>query len=174
MGTTAIVIAVSYTAVCAVAFVLVALLARTTRGREPDRQPDLQRLRETERRWFVVVIVLLVALFAATIFFIPYGRSAGSDAQVLEVQALQFAWVVPPKPVKAGREVEFRLTSKDVNHSFAVYTAGGKLLFQVQVMPDRTQTYVYTFDRPGTYRVLCLEYCGVGHARMQSEIRVTR
>jgi len=172
MGTTAIVIAVFYTAICAAAFVLVALLARTTRGREPERQPDLHRLRETERRWFVVVIVLLVALFAGTIFFIPYGRSAGSDAQVLDVHALQFAWVIPSTPVKAGREVEFRLTSEDVNHSFAVYTAGGKLLFQVQVMPDRTQTYVYTFEKPGTYHVLCLEYCGVDHDRMQSEIRV--
>ena len=59
-----------------------------------------------------------------------------------------------------------------MNHSFAVYTAAGKLLFQVQVMPGRTQNYVYTFKKPGLYRVLCLEYCGVDHDAMQSDLRV--
>jgi cytochrome c oxidase subunit 2 len=176
LGTTAIIIAVFYSAVSALGIAFMWFIARSTRdrgAREPQSESTLHRLRETEKQWFVVVIVLLVALFAGTIFFTPYGRSAGSDAQVLEVQALQFAWVIPSTPVKAGREVEFRLISKDVNHSFAVYTAGGKLLFQVQVMPDRTQTYVYTFEKPGTYHVLCLEYCGVDHDKMQSEITVT-
>ena len=138
----------------------------------PSRPSDLHRLRETEKTWFVVVVVLLVALLVATIFFTPYGRSAGKGAQVVEVEALQFAWVLPATPLKANREVEFRLTSKDVNHSFAVYTAAGKLLFQVQVMPGRTQEYVYTFKQPGVYHVLCLEYCGVDHDKMQSELRV--
>ena len=59
-----------------------------------------------------------------------------------------------------------------MNHSFAVYTAAGELLFQVQVMPGQTQNYVYTFKKPGAYRVLCLEYCGVDHAAMQAELRV--
>jgi cytochrome c oxidase subunit 2 len=173
MGTTAVVITVFYATISALGIAFTAFVARSTRNREPQTEGTLHRLRETEKTWFAVVVVLLVALFVGTIFFTPYGRSAGSDAQVLDVQALQFAWVIPATPVEAGRQVEFRLTSKDVNHSFAVYTAGGKLLFQVQVMPDRTQTYVYTFHKPGTYHVLCLEYCGVDHDKMQSEITVT-
>ena len=39
-------------------------------------------------------------------------------------------------------------------------------------MPGKTQTYVYTFKRPGTYKILCLEYCGLDHDRMQSHLRV--
>jgi cytochrome c oxidase subunit II len=172
LGTTATIIAVAYTAVCALAIGFMAVVARSTGGRGPERALDTRRLRETEKTWFAIVVVLLVALLVATIFFTPYGRSAGKDAQVVEVTALQFGWVLPGKPIQANRQVEFRLTSKDVNHSFAVYTASGELLFQVQVMPDRTQTYVYTFRRPGLYRVVCLEYCGVDHDAMQSDLRV--
>jgi cytochrome c oxidase subunit 2 len=172
LGGTATTIAVAYTAVSVLAIGFMLVVARSTGGRGPEQAPDVHRLRETEKTWFVIVIVLLVGLLVATIFFTPYGRSADSDAQVVEVQALQFAWVLPATPIRANRQVQFKLTSKDVNHSFAVYTAAGKLLFQVQVMPGRTQEYVYTFKKPGTYHVLCLEYCGVDHDRMQSELRV--
>ena len=172
MGGTATTIAVAYAAVCLVAIAFMAVVARSTAGRAPEGPVDVERLRETERTWFVVVVVLLVALVVATIFFTPYGRSAAGDAQVVEVEALQFGWLLPGEPLEAGREVEFRLESRDVNHSFAVYTAGGKLLFQVQVMPGKVQKYVYTFDEPGTYRVLCFEYCGVDHDAMQTQLRV--
>jgi cytochrome c oxidase subunit II len=172
MGGIATTIAVAFTVAVILGIAFVLMIARSTGGTGPDRAVDVHRLRETERIWFVVVIVLLAGLLFATIFFTPYGKTAGEGAQVVEVEALQFAWVIPPGPIEANREVEFRLTSKDVNHSFAVYTAGGELLFQVQVMPDETQKYVYTFTKPGVYHVLCLEYCGVDHARMQNELRV--
>jgi cytochrome c oxidase subunit 2 len=172
LGTTATIIAVAYTAVCVVAIAFMVVVARSTTGRGPEQATDVHRLRETERTWFVVVVVLLVALLVATIFFTPYGRSAGKDAQVVNVTALQFGWLIPSTPIKANRQVEFRLTSRDVNHSFAVYTQSGELLFQVQVMPDRVQEYVYTFEKPGDYRVVCLEYCGVDHDAMQADLKV--
>ena len=170
MGTTGIVLTVAFTVVCAIGIAVLIAVAASTLGARG--QVDIERIRHAERSWFVVAVVILVAILAATIAFTPYGRSAGKDAQIVDVQGLQFAWVIPVAPIKAGRQVEFRLTSKDVNHSFAVYTAGGELLFQVQVMPGRTQTYVYTFHKPGTYQVLCLEYCGVGHTNMKSELKV--
>jgi cytochrome c oxidase subunit II len=170
MVTTGVVLTVAFTAVCAVAIAVVLVIALSTRGSR--RSLDIERVRHAERTWFVAVVVLLVAVLAATIAFTPYGRSAGKGAQIVDIQGLQFAWLIPGAPIKAGRQVEFRLTSKDVNHSFAVYTAAGELLFQVQVMPGKTQKYVYTFRKPGTYDVLCLEYCGVGHTNMKAELKV--
>jgi len=174
VGRTATIIAVSYTIVCAVAIVLLVVIAASTRGRRTLDEGALERLGERERTWFAIVVVLLVALLFATIFFTPYGRSAGPDAQVEKIEGLQFAWLVPGKPLEAGRPVEFRLTSRDVSHGFAVYTSRGRLLFQVQVTPGKTQTYVYTFKRPGTYKIICLEYCGLDHARMQSRLTVVK
>ena len=173
MGRIAIVIAVSYAAVSLLAIAFMTFVAVSTRGRRREVEPELRRLGEREKTWFAIVVVLLAALLFATIFFTPYGRSAGKGAQVVDVKAVQFAWLVSGKPIKAGTAVEFHITSADVNHGFAVYTAGGKLLFEVQVMPGKTQEYVYTFRKPGTYTILCLEFCGVGHARMQGQLTVT-
>jgi cytochrome c oxidase subunit 2 len=174
VGRIALTIAIAYGCFCVLAIVFmlwVALSTRAKRAAEPE--PDLHKIGEREKAWFAVVVVLLAALLFATILFTPYGRSAGANAQVENIKAVQFAWLVPGTSLKAGTPVKFRLTSADVNHGFAVYTAGGKLLFEVQVMPGKTQEYVYTFRKPGTYTILCIEFCGVGHARMQAQLTVT-
>lgn len=174
MGRTATIIAVSYAVACAFAIVFMLFVAASTRGRRRASEEGLRKLREREKTLFAIVIVLLVALLFATIFFTPYGRSARAGHQTVNVKAVQFAWLIRGKPIKVGTPVEFRLTSADVSHGMAVYTQGGKLLFQVQVMPGKTQTYVYTFKKPGTYKILCLEYCGVDHDLMQSRLTVTQ
>jgi cytochrome c oxidase subunit 2 len=173
VGRIAIVIAVSYAAACALAIGFMVVVALSTRRRRGQSEPASERLHEREKTWFAIVVVLLVALLLATIGFTPYGRSARKNAQVVNVKAVQFAWLVSGDPIKAGTQVEFHITSADVNHGLAVYTAGGKLLFEVQVMPDKTQEYVYTFKKPGTYTILCIEFCGVGHAHMQGLLTVT-
>ncbi|HWB22182.1 MAG TPA: hypothetical protein VG652_04785 [Gaiellaceae bacterium] len=173
MGRIAIIIAVFYGAVCVLAIAFMVMVAFSTRRKNGRPEPDLERLGEHEKTWFAIVVALLAALLFATILFTPYGRGAGANAQVVHVKAIQFAWLVSGKPIKTGTPVEFDLTSADVNHGFGVYTAGGKLLFEVQVMPGLTQRYVYTFRKPGVYTILCMEYCGLGHDRMQGQLTVT-
>jgi cytochrome c oxidase subunit 2 len=165
-------ITVSYSVVVVLAVAFIVWIGVSTRARSRAAEPDLAKIGEREKTWFAIVVVLLAALLFATILFTPYGRSAGKNAQVEKIKAVQFAWLVPGTPLRAGTPVEFELTSADVNHGFSVYTAGGKLLFQVQVMPGKTQKYVYTFHKPGTYTILCIEFCGVGHARMQGQLTV--
>jgi cytochrome c oxidase subunit 2 len=126
-----------------------------------------------EKGWLVVVACGLVALLFATIFFTPYGESAPPGAQVVEVDARQFAFVIDPGMLRAGEPVEFRLTTPDVNHGFGVYTEDDEFVLQAQVVPDRVTTIVHTFDEPGTYKVLCLEFCGLNHHAMVGEFEVT-
>jgi cytochrome c oxidase subunit 2 len=174
VGRTATVIAVSYTVVSVVAIVFMVIVALSTRSSRRLDDSAVHRLREHERTWFVVVIALLVALLFATIFFTPYGRGAPKSAQVVRVTGVQFAWIVDGGPVKAGVPVDFELRSRDVSHGFGVYTASGRFLFQVQVVPGKTQRYVYTFSKPGTYQVLCMEFCGLDHDQMQTRLAVVR
>jgi cytochrome c oxidase subunit II len=172
VGTTALVIAISY----AVAVVLGSAIAVAIWWSTKQRgEVDTERLAHRERTWLVAVVLFLVSLLAASIWFTPYfDTEAGAGGQIVNVKARQFAWTIRPARVRVGQEVEFRLTATDVNHGFGVYDNRDHLVAQVQVVPGKTQKLVHTFTRPGTYTVLCLEFCGVGHHVMETTFRVTR
>ena len=72
------------------------------------------------------------------------------------------------------RPVEFHVTAKDVNHGFAIYNAGLQIIAQTQAMPNYVNVLCYTFAKPGTYQILCLEYCGLVHHDMKTEITVVQ
>ena len=151
--------------------VLVSLaLVASTRSRRPA---DTHRLAEFEKRWLAIVVAILVALLAATIWFTPYGKSTPADAQVVQVTARQFFWQLKPSTVRAGVPVAFVTRSTDVNHGFGIYR-GNRFIAQIQVIPGQSSTLLHTFRRPGTYRVLCLEFCGVNHHAMVATFQVTR
>jgi cytochrome c oxidase subunit 2 len=85
----------------------------------------------------------------------------------------QWAWEVKPATVPVNALVEIRVTGADVNHGFGLYDANNRLITQTQGMPGFTNVIRYTFNSPGTYRILCLEYCGLGHHTMFSQLVVT-
>ena len=170
MNSTALVIAISYAVVTVLGIAVFAVLARSTTA---PAEVDERTLAHREKTWLFVVIVGLLALLVATIFFTPYGESAPPGAQVVNVDARQFAFVLDERTVQAGEPVEFRLVASDVNHGFGVYTEDDEFVFQAQVVPDATTTVVHTFDDPGTYKILCLEYCGVDHHGMVGQLEVT-
>jgi len=172
MNSTEVLIAVAYGLVTIAAVVLALILAVSTRGVRPP--VDEQRLAQRERNWLYIVIAILLALLFATIWFTPYGHGGTQTGDVVvRVDSRQFFWRVQPNTFPANREIEFRLTSADVNHGFGIYDPDDRLVAQVQVVPGKTQTLVHEFDRPGHYRILCLEFCGFGHSLMQGAFTVT-
>ncbi|HZR96969.1 MAG TPA: hypothetical protein VFA56_14835 [Gaiellaceae bacterium] len=172
MGRIATFIAVSYGILGGLVVLLIAVVVwRSTVGRRED--VDVEKLSENEKRWFAIVVVMLVVLLFATIFATPYGRSAEKTDLEFDVKAQQFAFVIPSTSIAAGKPVKFHLTSSDVNHGFAVFNAKNEFVFQAQVMPGKTQDYVYTFKKPGRYHVVCFEYCGVGHDLMKAAFTVS-
>ena len=171
MTTTAWVITVSYAVVVVIGSAISLAVWSSTR-RSTASTDALEQYSHRERAWLFVVMAALVVLLFATIFYRPYGAHAGHDAQVVNVTGVQFAWAVSPNEVRAGIPVEFLATSRDVSHGFGVYDATGALQFQAQVGPDETQRIVHTFQRPGTYEVLCLEFCGVDHHKMVTTFEV--
>ena len=116
--------------------------------------------------------MILVALLAATIWFTPYGKSTPPDAQIVHVTARQFFWQIAPARVRVDVPVAFVTRSLDVNHGFGIYR-GHTFIAQIQVAPKRNSTLIHTFHRTGTYTVLCLEFCGVGHQSMIASFQVT-
>jgi cytochrome c oxidase subunit II len=163
-------ILIAYGVAVVVAIVVTLAIGLSTRNRRPI---DPHRFAEFEKRWLLIVAVVLVALLAGTIWFTPYGKSTPSDAQVVAVGAQQFLWRLTPSKVHVDRPVAFVTRASDVNHGFGIYK-GHKFIAQIQVVPGKNSTLVHTFHETGVYKVLCLEFCGVGHAAMQTTFEVTK
>ena len=171
MAGTDLTILIAY-AVAVVLSVIAALaLVLSTLGRR--RATDTEALAEFEKRWLLIVAVILVALLAATIWFTPYGHSTPANAQLVRVDAQQFFWQLTPATVKVDRPVAFVTRSKDVNHGFGIFK-GHKFIAQIQVVPNKDSTLNHTFHETGRYTVLCLEFCGVNHHGMVSSFEVTK
>jgi cytochrome c oxidase subunit 2 len=127
------------------------------------------------RAWlFGALVVLGIGVTWATLgqFPIPDQAAQGGGNQVVHVVARQWSWEISPNEVRAGSPVEFLVTSADVNHGFAIYGPDDRIVIQTQAMPGFTNRLLYTFATPGSYRVLCLEYCGLAHHGMFGEVKV--
>ncbi|MBE3593985.1 MAG: cytochrome c oxidase subunit II [Candidatus Carbobacillus altaicus] len=67
-----------------------------------------------------------------------------------------------------GKPVHFYVTTKDVVHSFTIIDTTVNMM----LIPGYVNSATYTFEKPGSYLVLCNEYCGAGHQLMQMEVEV--
>jgi cytochrome c oxidase subunit II len=129
------------------------------------------------RTWlFALAVLVLIGVSYQTLTKLPYvSISQPSVAGMQRVDAVseQWSWTLTPRAFVVGQTAEFHVTSKDVNHGFALYDPEMRIVAQTQAMPGYTNILRYTFTEPGTYQVLCLEYCGLGHHDMNTEINVT-
>src|ERR1700760_2936057 len=72
--------------------------------------------------------------------------------------------------IPVDRTVAITLTSQDVIHSFFVPA------FRVKqdVVPGRYTTMWFEAVAPGSYPVLCTQYCGTAHSTMRAEVVALR
>lgn len=144
--------------------------------REEDYTPLQKRAYRLRARLFWLLVALFGTPMVYTLVDLPYdiirpAQGAGA-IQAVNATAYMWRWELSHDRVEAGRPVEFHVTSADVNHGFAIYDPDMKIVAQVQAMPGITNTLQHTFGRPGTYRVMCLEYCGIAHHNMTAEFTV--
>ena len=124
------------------------------------------------KRWLAFLCALLVLVVGLSLFRLPYASGGNRGKQVVTVKGGQFFWSIDPGRIRAGTPVRFDVTSVDVNHGFGIYDPAGHLIGSVQAMPDYHNKLDLTFHTPGVYRILCLEYCGLGHHVMQGSFTV--
>lgn len=139
-----------------------------------------------KRFWFLLILSVILAIFASvTIPKSPYYLFADeTPAKVVHVSTMQFAFIMSEKAIDpkspsgeaielpVNKLVEFRVTSLDVNHGFAIYNAENRIITQTQAMPGYVNRLRYKFTEPGTYNIFCLEYCGMAHQAMRSSFIV--
>jgi len=68
----------------------------------------------------------------------------------------------------ANREIDLALLAQDVIHGFSV----PELRLKQNAVPGETVHIHFTPTTPGTYAILCTQLCGMGHYRMNANLRV--
>jgi cytochrome c oxidase subunit 2 len=68
----------------------------------------------------------------------------------------------------ANRQVDLRINSLDVIHGFSI----PEMRLKQNAVPGMTIHVHFTPKIPGTYAILCTQLCGLGHYRMNANLRV--
>jgi cytochrome c oxidase subunit 2 len=111
-------------------------------------------------------------LAAAVLSTPPFNHLGVRMVSPRHYEAVMFAqtWsFFPPQiNVPVGSEVTFKVTSVDVTHGF--YIVGTRV--NMMIIPGHISETSYRFTRPGTYPLICHEYCGLLHHTMEAQVVV--
>ncbi|WP_184317672.1 cytochrome C oxidase subunit II [Geobacillus subterraneus] len=154
-----------------VIFVFLYVVAHS--GQRVEYEPIQKKGYRIRNVWFLAAIAAMGLATFYTLRDLPFERPAhAANPTVVQVKARQFGFVLSRNEFRVGEPIAFQVTSGDVNHGVGIYDENMELLAQTQAMPKYTNPIYYTFEKPGTYQVLCLEYCGIGHHVMTATITV--
>lgn len=158
-----------------VLWVLLGAVARRNRS-EDEGSHDARG--DTGRRLVIFggvampIVILALVFIVATLDLGALSADATTDQQI-HVTGKQWWWEVSYPGtevvtaneihVPVGERITFTLDTADVIHSFWVPQAGAKR----DMIPGRTNQLTLSFDRAGTFRGICSEFCGLQHAKMQ-------
>jgi len=143
---------------------------------------------DKSERNIIIITLLLSGLFVFSILYakgkyksdlpecLPFDKAylepkvEKLDDKTYRVFAVASMWQFQPSQIyiTVGSEVDFFLTSKDVVHGFNI---AEKNVNMMAVYGGLNKTTV-KFDKPGVFKIVCHEYCGIGHQNMQAEVIV--
>lgn len=158
--------------------VLFVVRYRVRAGRtEPEATPSHDT--RLELLWSGIPLVLLMVLFGlSTRTWLQMVRGDGAGGAPLEVRVTARKWSwwfdhaggrgAGELHLVAGRPAELVMVSADVIHSLYV----PEFRLKQDAVPGRFTRMSFTPTVPGTYPVLCTEYCGTDHSRMLAKVVV--
>ena len=162
--------------------VIVAVVRYRRRGDEvPNQHAENTPL---EIAYFVVPLVIVAVLFAATVVTQRRVTAVTDDPDLtVEVTAFQWQWqfryvdsgvlvrgdadTVPELVVPVGRTVRFELETADVIHAFWV----PDFLDKRDMIPGVDNEIEVEVTKAGVYEGRCAEFCGLDHYRMNFTVR---
>ena len=167
---------------------------------EQSNLPDLHI--DRYEGWWIRISLIMVTVFAVAVAISSFawgiqlpGYYQRIDPQTLNDPSSPFAnpglrelapgkyeaymtaqvWSFSPSELRipAGSEVTFYVTARDVQHGFKIAETN----INMMVLPGQISTLKATFKEPGTYNLLCHEYCGaggptIGHHTMYAQLIV--
>jgi cytochrome c oxidase subunit 2 len=171
-----VIIGISLVLLALITGVMIYFVIRYRRSRNPEPS-DIRGDWRLEAAWTVIP-----ALIALGMFYIGWDSYLGLRTVpkgALEVQVIgqQYSWVfiypnekvtVGELVVPGGKAVKLNIGSEDVLHSLYIPAFRVK----VDAVPGMETYAWFQADRPGTFTILCAEFCGEAHADMTALLRI--
>lgn len=129
-------------------------------------------MEKAEKRWLYFLIAIFVIVNVVTLSsLIPWQSwqiwQNPTPSQIVEVTYDNYVITMDaPVQIKANEYIQFDATSTDVTYGFGVFRKDNSMVFQMQVLPGRTNTIIWKFDEAGMYDVRSTEYSGPKHSDM--------
>lgn len=98
----------------------------------------------------------------------PGIRQVGDRAAEAYIVARYPSFTPSKIEVPVGTQVTFYVTSPDVVHGFLIENTDVNLM----IVPGWVSSASHRFTKPGSYLLLCNEYCGVDHHFMYGSVVV--
>jgi len=163
----------------------------------PDGIVPAQVVARTEKRWLLVMAVMLAVMMTVIVATGIHGAlHPSSNVEVIDPQTLhlhgefvesnlgsavepdgsvmvrivaeQYEFVPSCVRVPAATPVTFRVTSADVVHGFLIPDTN----INTMVVPGFVSEVRTSFALPGEYAMPCHEFCGFGHQAMWAHVSV--
>jgi cytochrome c oxidase subunit 2 len=170
-------LATSAFVVCALGLLTLGILIKYRRGATANRAPLRVATWKIEVCWIAgTLAVFLVFFWRGAAVFLEIKRPP-QGAQAITVVGRQWMWDVRHPDgrrefnslhVLVGQAVLLEMSSEDVIHSFFVPA----FRLKQDLVPGKVVDAWFTPTRPGTYTLLCAQYCGTAHAQMLGTITV--
>lgn len=147
-------------------------------------------------RWWMTFGLAILAVFMATILFAAFADNLNPPSGTQTIDPTKVATTAPfdhpglrkvsdgvyeayyvaqifsfspaTLTIPAGSTVTFYVTSPDVVHGFEIAQTDVNMM----IIPGWVNTATHRFTKPGTYLLVCNEYCGIGHQTMDAKIEV--
>jgi cytochrome c oxidase subunit II len=137
------------------------------------------------RKWLLLCMFLAFPLTAPLASRRSPALPQDHETQVIELTAKKYEYSPSPVHIKAGTNVQLKITATDHDHGFKISTlpdgfesnGTAGLIFASpqdcwQLKKGETTTIEFLVQTPGTYTFKCCHTCGLGHRGMKSQIIV--
>ncbi|WP_019536692.1 cupredoxin domain-containing protein [Paenibacillus ginsengihumi] len=123
------------------------------------------------QKWAMFSLFIIACLLGTGVLFQNISARQAERAQeeaagpTLKFVATNYQFDQPEYTVKAGETVTVTLQNKEGLHAVEIKGLGIKL-------DNNNKSQQVTFDKPGTYEVICALPCGPGHDQMVTKLVV--
>ncbi|CAM3664631.1 Cytochrome c oxidase subunit 2 [Bordetella sputigena] len=154
-----------------ITIVAVVFCIRYRKGSSAPRGQAREHANGLEWTWTIAPLLAFIGLFVWGAYDYSALTRPPADAMPVYVVAKQWVWTmqhangvreIDELHVPVGQPVRLLMSSQDVIHSFYV----PEFRIKQDVLPGRYTSLWFTATRPGTYHLLCAEFCGTDHATM--------